>query len=367
MNRFRFVAFVLLAVADLSVSFGQTPDQVLVVVNKRSGASREIGEYYLRKRGVPLANLCTIDTAPVEEITRAVYNSEVEPPVGKFLSDHGLREKILYIVLTTGVPLKIQGAGEVFRSEASSVDSEMTLLYQRLRGVAIPLAGPVPNPFFKQRDTPFRHPQFPVYLVTRLDGYTMNDMKALVDRALAARNTGKFVIDLKSFDDTPGNEWLKTAALLLPQDRVVLDETAKIVNGVKDVIGYASWGSNDRDRKHRALHFQWLPGAIATEFVSFDGRTFRPPPADWELGTWENKSSQYAGAPQTLTADYIHEGATGASGQVYEPYLTFCPRPDFILPAYRSGRTLAESFYIGIPGLSWMNVVIGDPLTRLRP
>ena len=82
MNRFRFVAFVLLALADLSVSFGQTPDQVLVVVNKRSGASREIGEYYLRKRGVPLANLCTIDTAPVEEITRAVYNSEVEPPVG---------------------------------------------------------------------------------------------------------------------------------------------------------------------------------------------------------------------------------------------------------------------------------------------
>jgi len=75
----------------------------------------------------------------------------------------------------------------------------------------------------------------------------------------------------------------------------------------------------------------------------------------------------YAGAPQTLTADYIHEGASAVSGQVDEPYLTYCPRPDFVLPAYYSGRTLAESFYMGIPGLSWMNVVIGDPLMRLKP
>ena len=44
-----------------------------------------------------------------------------------------------------------------------------------------------------------------------------------------------------------------------------------------------------------------------------------------------------------------------------------CPgRPDFVLPAYFHGRNLAESFYMGIPGLSWMNVVIGDPLMRLQ-
>ncbi len=67
-----------------------------------------------------------------------------------------------------------------------------------------------------------------------------------------------------------------------------------------------------------------------------------------------------------MTGDYIHEGASGASGQVSEPYLTFCPRPDFVLPAYFAGRNLAESFYMGIPGLSWMNVVIGDPLMRLQ-
>jgi uncharacterized protein (TIGR03790 family) len=346
--------------------FAQTPDQVLVVVNDHSRNSREIGEYYLRKRGVPLANLCHIKTETEDTIERGVYNSEIEKPIAAFLKKQDLQEKILYIVLTSGVPLGINGSGEALRSDAASVDSELTLLYQRMHGAVVPIAGPVNNPFFRQRDTPFRHPIFPMYLVTRLDGYTMADMKALVDRSLEARNSGKFAIDLREDNDTPGNQWLRTAALLLPKERVVLEETGKVLTDLDDVIGYASWGSNDRAHKQRFLHYKWLPGAIATEFVSTDARTFKQPPQSWQIGTWPDKGSYFADSPQSMTGDFIHEGASGASGQVFEPYLTFCPRPDFVLPAYYSGRNLAESFYIGIPGLSWMNVVIGDPLMRLK-
>lgn len=346
----------------------QTSDQVLVVVNKRSPASREIGAYYMQKRAIPASHLCSIDVPPEERIARAGYESGIEAPIATFLKAHGLREKILYIVLTTGVPFNIPAAANASKpdSDGSAVDSELTLLYRRMRGENIPLAGPVPNPFFRQRDAPFGHPLFPIYLVNRLDGYTMADMKGLVDRAQLARNTGKFVIDLRADKETPGNQWLQNAALLLPKDRVLIETTAKVLDNIQGVIGYASWGSNDRDRKHRFLHNQWLPGAIATEFVSTDARTFHPPPANWDIGTWRDQKTWYAGAPQSLTADYIREGVSGASGQVDEPFLAYCPRPDFILPAYYSGRNLAESFYMGIPGLSWMNVVIGDPLMRLQ-
>ena len=55
-------------------------------------------------------------------------------------------------------------------------------------------------------------------------------------------------------------------------------------------------------------------------------------------------------APQTLTADFLLEGATGASGHVYEPYLALTPHPDYLLPAYYGGRNLAESFYLRSPG-----------------
>lgn len=339
-----------------------------MVVNKQSAASQEIGQYYLKKRAVPLANLCTIDTTPDEQIVRNIYTEQVEAPIGKCLLNHNLVEKALYIVTTYGVPLAIIGNGKELQNDAASVDSELTLLYQRLHGRTLPLPGAIPNPFFRQRDTPFRHPQFPMYLVTRLTAYDMAEMKGLVDRALIARNTGKFVIDARGRDDTGGNEWLRTAALLLPKDRVVLNDSTAVLTNQKDVIGYASWGSNDRDRNQRFLHFQWLPGAIATEFVSTDARTFRRPPDGWQPGhNWNDPSGLFAGSPQTLTADYIEEGASGASGQTWEPYLAFCPRPDFILPAYASGRNLAESFYLGIPGLSWMNIVVGDPLMHLKP
>ncbi len=359
----RILVFALLGVALLA----QTADQVLIVVNRQSRDSREIGEYYLKKRGVPLANLCEIDTAPVEQITREVYDREVKARVAGFLKQRGLTENILYMVTTAGVPLKVSGDGAGVRNTEASVDSELTLLYAQLHGAPLSLPGAGVNPFFGRRDVRFEHPRFAMYLVTRLAAYDMAGMKGLVDRALLARNTGKFVIDARADNSTPGNQWLREAARLLPKDRLVLDDSPAVVTDQKDVIGYASWGSNDPDRTRRFLHFQWLPGAIATEFVSTDGRTFKRPPDAWRLGTWKDPSTWFEGGPQTLAAEYIYEGATGVSGQVNEPYLSFCPRPDYVLPAYFAGRNLAESYYLGIPGLSWMNIVIGDPLTPLRP
>ena len=86
----------------------------------------------------------------------------------------------------------------------------------------------------------------------------------------------------------------------------------------------------------------------------------------WTITTWKDSSHFFAGSPQSLTADYIHEGATGCSGHVTEPFLVATPRPDLLLPAYFSGRNLAESYYLSIRGLSWQNIVVGDPLCRIK-
>ncbi len=117
----------------------------------------------------------------------------------------------------------------------------------------------------------------------------------------------------------------------------------------------------------RDLKFVWLPGAIATEYVSSDARTFEEPPSDWHPAAWADRSKYWDGSPQSLTADFIRQGATGASGHVYEPKLDAVPHPDLLFPAYLQGRTLAESFYLSIPYLSWMNVFVGDPLCTLGP
>src|SRR6266566_4507050 len=107
---------------------------------------------------------------------------------------------------------------------------------------------------------------------------------------------------------------------------------------------------------------------IANEFVSTNGRTFERPPDSWTITTWKDTEHFFAGSPQSLTADYIHEGVTGCSGHIDEPYLSAIPRPDLLLPAYYSGRNLAESYYVAMPGLSWQNIVVGDPLCKIgRP
>jgi uncharacterized protein (TIGR03790 family) len=342
----------------------QPPDSVLIVVNQSSALSRKIGEYYAERRRVPAANICRLQATTDEEISRTDFDDQISHPIQNYLRDHKLTEQILYIVTTAGVPLKVRGSGGL-TGDAASVDSELTLLYFDLHDRSHALAAGIANPFFGKTGAPFRHPDFPIYLVTRLAGYDFDDVKAIVDRALLAHNRGKFVIDLKATDNTQGNRWLLDAARQLPRDRVVLDRSADVLEHESDVIAYASWGSNDPARKQRHLDFHWLPGAIMTEYVSTNGRTFARPPDNWNLGNWGDAKATFAGSPQSLTADYIHDGVTGASGQVYEPYLQMTPRPNVVLPAYYRGRNLAESYYLSIPILSWMNIVIGDPLCSL--
>src|SRR5882762_9792868 len=85
------------------------PKNVVIVANSNSALSKNIAEYYARKRGVPRNQICYIKTATGEQVTRAVYEAEIEAPVGRFLQQSQLAESILYLVTTSEVPLIITG------------------------------------------------------------------------------------------------------------------------------------------------------------------------------------------------------------------------------------------------------------------
>jgi uncharacterized protein (TIGR03790 family) len=356
-----------LGVVCLQIAAGwlaaQGPSNVLLVVNRSSSQSAEIAEYYARRRTIPVENVCALRAPAVETVSREVYKKEIETPIARCLD--GLNNQIiLYIVTTKGVPLRIAGTLGP-KGDRAAVDSELTTLYSRRRGEAVALEGPAANPIYRRRAARFDQRAFPLYMVTRLDGYSTATVKRMIDDSLRAANRGRFVIDMRSGAEESGETWLRDAARVLPAARVAFNADREVVKNQSGVIGYASWGSNDNNRKDRRLGFHWLPGAIVTEFVSSNGRTFARPPAEWTIGTWADKSSWFSGSPQTMAADYLEEGATGASGHVDEPYLAMTPRPELLFPAYYSGRNLAESYYVAIPALSWMNVVIGDPLCSL--
>ncbi len=336
------------------------PERVLLVVNRNSPESGAIATYYAARRKIPDRQVCLIAAPAAEVIGRDEYERAVEAPVRRCLQERHLEEQIFYLVTTLGVPLHIRGPRSR-DSTGASVDSELALLYARMKKMRVDIAGPQANPMFRQTDTPFTHRAFPIFLVTRLAAYDVATVKGMIDRGLAARNRGFVYLDMKEGSDVPGEAWLRDAHIFLPPGRSLLEQTSEVWYGRRNVIGYASWGSNDHNRKRRALGFQWMPGAIATEFVSSNGRTFRRPPAGWDF------TQNFAGSPQSLTADLIAEGATGASGHTAEPYLAYTPRPELLFPAYLGGRNLAESYYIAIPAIGWMNIVVGDPLVRLGP
>jgi len=349
---------------------GITPDQILVVVNEGSAISERIGEYYRLGRRIPAQQLIRIRTDPREEIDRDTFQREIEQPIAAYLLRHQLQDQILAIVLTKGVPLKIRGSGGL-KGTRASVDSELALLYRALVQGPPPPEGRIANPYFRPgTPVPFSRAGYDIYLVTRLDGYTWEDIRELIDRAGRPATHGKVILEMKpafpGSGSATGNAWLTRAAERLRGSglEVLVNESPRRIAGETGVIGYAGWGSNDpAHRGERDPGVHWLPGAIASWFVSTSARTFTSPPAGWTTGSWDDPKTFYAGSPQSLIGDLIAEGVTGVVGYVDEPYLDGTARPDILFPAYRSGFTLAESFYMALPYLSWQSVVIGDPLT----
>jgi uncharacterized protein (TIGR03790 family) len=351
-------------------AYPQTAANVLLIVNEASPDSMKVAARYMERRSIPESQVVRIRTATSDEVSRFGYEREIQEPIGAWLSRNAAMDRILYIVLTKGIPLRI--AGTVGRTGTiSSVDSELSLLYRRMTGVTVAPNGSIDNPYFLadadiKTAAHFTHAAQDIFLVTRLDGFTVADALALIDRGAAPATNGRVLLDQRaSLQDAP-NTWLAAAAEKLSaqgfEKRVVLEQTSRALEKEPDVIGYYSWGSNDPSIAVRNPELQFVPGAIAGMFMSSDARTMIEPPAKWRPGQKDGVETFYRGSAQSLTADLVRAGVTGVAGQVAEPYLDSSVRPDVLFPAYLAGFSLAEAFYLSIPALSWQTVVFGDPL-----
>ncbi len=353
-----------------ATAHAQSPENILLVLNESSPASLEIGQYYAQKRGIPTQNILQLKAPATDEISREDFTREIEAPIALWLARNSAQDRILYFVLTKGIPLRVAGtSGE--NGTIASVDSELAMLYPKLEGMQVPAAGRINNPYFFKDAAitsarQFSHQAFEIYLVSRLDGYTVADVRGLIDRGFAPSKEGKILLDQKGSSNGKGDDWLAAAADWMKAngfaDRVVLDSGTNVLQKIQGVLGYYSWGSNDPAIHIRHFGLEFLPGALAAMYVSSDGRTFTEPPADWKLGTWEDKSTHFGGSPQSLAGDLIREGVTGIAGHVAEPFLEYTIRPNILFPAYLSGFNLVESYYLALPALSWQTVVVGDPL-----
>ncbi len=483
------------------------PEQVLVIYDSRISDSRLVAEYYAgsakvpggvggrpgTRPGVRVVNVASLG-APAffasENIDQGSFRDRLRNPLRTWLAANDPRGEIRCLVTTRGIPFRMldftnssvgdnPGAvGGAFTSgnySASSVDSELALLWQNLTdteagGTGDSYAdGMIINPYWPgrlataQSSVTFSPPpidSYPtnnraavrvfaqvatspatglgqywsrnlpgtprytttptatfltpgdMYLVCRLDAATLSGVYAMLDRSvdpqvnvntavLAMDESGSDgvanTVDNSEFDNQgyPGGTASPTyGGDDYEQSRNTLQNDARFAAGnivynqaggnanfvVGPLINYQDQGivvggpllmlthngansqgdapgentmpvSAQLSRQTFPKSFTYAPGAIYNTLESYNGRCFAG------LTPFFSQSS---------IADFIDAGGTGGVANVWEPFSFTIADSAQLTRSYLLGNlSWGEAAYTALPVLSWHQIVIGDPLTRL--
>ena len=377
-----FAAFFLSFLSGLAAA-APSPDyreSTVVLYNKEVSASRRLAEFYAKARRIPAGNLVGLELSTAETISRAEYEKTLAEPLRQVFSDKGwwtmgsaadgvqatVNTRRIFAVMS-GVPLRITedatvegprdpatgqpvaaGAGQ---QNNASVDSELTVL--GVPGAKI-TAG-LNNPYFR-KDVAFADDSPPaVMLVGRVDGPTYPICERMITDAVATEKTGlwgRVYLDLaikgKGYEE--GDTWLLTAgrAFNTAGWPVIIDahpQTLPTNYPMMDAAVYLGWYTRSPDGPFVNPSFRFRRGAVATHLHSFSATTLRGENGDW-------------------CGPLLAKGAAAVLGNTWEPYLTLTTQLHIFSERLLKGYTLAEAAWMATPALSWMNVVLGDPLYR---
>jgi uncharacterized protein (TIGR03790 family) len=349
----------------------------VVLYNTSSPDARELAEYYAKARQIPSGQVVGIACPQTEEITREEYQSTIEVPLRYLFEQNGwwetstgaggrkeiTRNRIRYVALIRGFPLKIRPTiqtpepGKPQNSpngrDEASVDSELAALGAFLESPS----GAVPNPYFR-RFTPILEAETTkgFLLVSRLDAPSPDDVRRMIDDSIYAEKNGLYgwaYIDRRSIPDPgyrEGDNWLQNAAVECWKNGVpvILDNMPDILPSgfpVTEAAIYYGWYASNISGAMASDDLSFRRGAVAVHIHSYSASTLRNSSARW-------------------CAPLIARGACATLGNVYEPYLLTTAHLDVFNERLLNGFTLAESAYMSTPALSWMSIVVGDPLYR---
>ena len=361
MKRLRFA--MLLLATQLSYVYGQVNyNDVAVIINDNSQFSIDIGNYFQQARNIPAQNMIHISCSVNEEVDTLEFAS-IRQQIESYLTTNNISDSINYLVTTKGVPLKL------FRPytgsfpdhpylNSTAIDSELALILSGSSG-EIAQNGVVNNGYYLS-DSLFDRSVYDMYLVTRLTGYTVNDVYNLIDRSgpqvITDKNYVKFIFDISNLNNQFAQAEFNNSSiyaidsLMLESWQTILDSSGNYLLNQSLVLGYSGlFGSITNFNPGHG----WTEGALVNMTGEFPLNTFTP-----------NTANSTA-----LLADLIEEGACGGMGSVYYTYISTIGTSRDLFNYYTDfakGYNLAESCYANIITLSTWYAVVGDPKTSLK-
>jgi uncharacterized protein (TIGR03790 family) len=370
---------VILFMASLSVSaLAEKPlaPATIVVFNKDIPESAELAKFYAQKRDIARDHLVGLSISKTEEIGRDEYDTMIRDPLRAIFKERGwwkLNEprggpitvasnSIRFVALIKGVPLKIRAAANypgdkpggppLGNRNDASVDSEIAAL----GAFSDQISGPLPNPYFQSYRAIAEAENSAVLLVCRLDAPQAVTVRRMITDAVETEKTGlwgRAYID--GAHNSPGgldvgDHWLAAVRDQLHKVGVPLiyEDTAEIFPTsypMTDCALYYGWYAGTMAGPFTQPDFQFVPGAVAVHIHSFSASTLHDENANW-------------------AGPLLSKGAAATIGNVYEPYLQLTAHLDLFNDRLLHGFTFAESAYMSAPVLSWMSVMVGDPLYR---
>jgi len=398
-------SIIILSLVCCSVGFALEPKEILVIANSNIGASVRIAQYYCIKRGVPANNILALPLGASldDTITRDDYEKKLAEPIRKELSDRRFTAEIKCLLTMYGVPIKAGGRGPLKNQEArlkklgklaeqnkneieqlkqngtaeasremqkielklaqtqseidsilgketnASVDSELSMVlfgnYELYRWQLNELKNNLPGLYSN------------TLMVSRLDGPSLEIVKGLIDKAIAAEKTGLRGIayidsrgiadDKKPYSFGHFDQSLRDLAVFtrLRTEMTVKEEQAEKLfeaGTCPQAALYCGWYS----LKKYVDAFDFVDGAVGYHIASLEAVDLRDP-----------NSSQWCPA-------MLKDGITATLGAVAEPYLHSFPKPTEFFCELFNGRCLVEAYYYTNPFNSWQMVLIGDPMYR---
>jgi uncharacterized protein (TIGR03790 family) len=422
-----------------TIASGITENQVLVVYNSQNPDSQAVRDYYLTKRTGVLTLDLTDSTLSAGNISYSDFATKIRNPIRTHLNTNNLEQSVHVIVLTKGIPHRIQSLDtssanvgdnasatisdyNAGNANFASVDSELTLLQFNLEagessGDMDSIADrAVTNPYFDQTDrfnsysrnliaNPNRsfseQPPYGwwqlyyslggfinkpadaghIYLTSRLDASTVEEVKAMIDRAqniTFRRDLDAILLDadaraerLDTYTHPINNQLLtdyQETASTLDTDwlQLLSDDTTSLITGASNPISYPTTtiitgpvahlhsygvnhiGSGSQIRDYLATFTgQLVPGASFSAYESFGAKG---------LGGLSHNG-------QAQIEEWITAGGTFATGPVWEPFTFGILKSEIFLDRFfNQNFTYVEAAWCAILQLSWQTTVLGDPL-----
>lgn len=378
LRRTRQLLFLFVFALATRLVFAEKPlaPATIVVFNQDVPESVELAKFYAQKRGIARDHLVGLSVSRTEEISRDEYDMMIRNPLRVAFKERKwwtLNEprdgkitvasnSIRFVAVIKGVPLKIRaadnysgdkpGGAPLGNRNDASVDSEIATL----GAFTDQISGALPNPYYQSYRPMAEVDNSAVLLVCRLDAPNAETVRRMIVDAIETEKNGLWG---RAYIDGAhntggglgaGDKWL---AEIPPQLRKVgvpviyEDSPAIFPDGypMTDCALYFGWYADRISGPFTQFDFQFARGAVAVHIHSFSASTLRDEQANW-------------------AGPLVTKGAAAAIGNVYEPYLQLTSHLNILSDRLLHGFTFAESAYMSVQSLSWMSVMVGDPLYR---